>query len=268
MRAILAIISAAPEVKWCTVHIRCHPEVVLLPMAEKCSASPPKKTGAIWHKSQSVRNQEVRSVCRILTKNYGPPRLGNPSDPLDDLIYIILSNKTTPGMARITYLRLRKRFRSWEEMLAVPVTALRSVLRPAGLSAIKSRYIRAALRAIKQCFGTCDLKSLRPLGPEAAQDYLVGLPGVSEKVAKCVMMYTLGMEVLPVDSHVHRISSRLGWTSRRRADQCYEELEALVPSALRRNFHVACIAHGRKVCRSRSPLCEECCVNHYCEFFR
>jgi endonuclease III len=237
-------------------------------MVERCSVRAPKKTGAIWHKSRSVRNQQVGSVCKILTTNYGTPRFGNPSDPLDDLIYIILSNKTTPGMARRTYLRLQKRFHRWEEILAAPISVLRSVLRPAGLSAVKSRYIRAALRSIRERFETCDLRALKLLCPEAAQDYLVGLPGVSEKVAKCVMMYTLGMEVLPVDTHVHRVSSRLGWTSRRRADQCHGELEALVPSALRRNFHVACIAHGRKACRPRNPLCDDCCINRYCEFFR
>jgi endonuclease-3 len=257
-----------PEVKSCTVHIACQSEVVLLAMVERCSVSLPNKTGSIWRRPQSVRNREVRSVCKILTENYGTPRFGNPADPLDDLIYITLSNKTTPGMARKTYKRLRKRFHSWEEVLVAPIAVLRSVLRPAGLSAIKSRYIRAALHSIREHFKTFDLKPLKLLCPEAAQDYLVALPGVSEKVAKCVMMYTLGMEVLPVDSHVHRISSRLGWTSRRRADQCHGELEALVPSALRRSFHVACIAHGRKACRPRNPLCEGCCVNRYCEFFR
>jgi endonuclease III len=246
----------------------CHPEVVLLPMVEKYSVSPLKKTGSIWRRQQSIRGQAVRTICNLLKRNYGTPRFGNPSDPLDDLIYIILSNRTTPGMARSAYRDLQKRFRKWEEILAVPGSVLRSLLKPAGLSTVKSRHIRAALRSIRERFGSCDLRPLSKLSAGAAQDYLIGLPGVSEKVAKCVMMYTLNMQVLPVDSHVHRIASRLGWTARRRADQCHEELEALVPPTLRRNFHVACIAHGRKVCRPRNPLCRDCCINHYCEFFR
>ena len=257
-----------PEVTLCTVHINMSVRGSIACNGREVLSQSAKKTGAIWHKSQSVRNREVRSVCKIFTKNYGTPRFGNPADPLDDLIYIILSNKTTPKMARSTYLRFQKRFHTWDEIVEAPISALRSLLKPAGLSAIKSRYIRAALRSIRERFGTCDLRPLNLLAPEAVQDYLVGLPGVSEKVAKCVMMYTLGMEVLPVDTHVHRISSRLGWTSRRRADQCHGELEALVPRALRRSFHVACIAHGRKVCRPRDPLCRDCCINRYCEFFR
>jgi len=237
-------------------------------MADKHSPRPLKKTGAIWRKPPSIRTQVVRIVCKTLTKNYGTPRFGNPSDPLDDLIYIILSNKTAPEMARIIYSCLRKRFRKWDNILTVPLSVLRSLLRPAGLSVIKSRHIHGALRSIRKRFGTCDLRPLKLLTPEAAQDYLVGLPGVSEKVAKCVMMYILSMEVLPVDTHVHRISSRLGLTARRRADQCHEELEALIPPMLRRKFHVACIAHGRKVCRPRNPLCHDCCINRYCEFFK
>jgi endonuclease III len=227
-----------------------------------------KKTGAIWRRPPFARNRAVRNVCRLLTETYGSPRFGNPTDPLDDLIYIILSNKTTPRSARNSYKRLRGRFRKWDDVLNVPIFVLRSLLKPAGLSAVKSRHIRAMLRSIKKDFGTCDLKPLRRLTSAATQEYLVGLPGVSEKVAKCVMMYTLNHPVLPVDTHVHRISNRLGWAARKRADQCHPELEELVPPDLRRIFHVTCIAHGRSVCRPRNPLCPDCCIRFNCAFFK
>ncbi len=227
-----------------------------------------KKTGAIWRRGRSARARTVHSVCRVLTETYGNPRFGNPADPLDDLIYIILSNKTTPTTARATYERLKERFRKWDKVLVTSASTLRSLLRPAGLSAVKSRHIRAALRSIKHQLGTCDLKPLKGYTFEDARQFLISLPGVSEKVAKCVMIYTLGLPVLPVDRHVHRIAHRLGWTSRKRADQCHAELEALVPALLRRRFHVACIAHGRKVCRPLNPSCDDCCIKRHCEFFR
>ncbi len=229
--------------------------------------SPFKKTGAIWRKPSSIRTHTIRSVCKILTRTHGTPRFGNPSDPLDDLIYIMLSNKTTPETARRTYRRIRKRFRNWGEILTAPIAVLRSLLKPAGLSVVKSRHIRAALRSIEEQFGTCDLRALKQWQPAKAERFLVGLPGVSKKVAKCVMMYTLGMRVLPVDSHVHRIAVRLGWTNRKRADQCHEELEALVAPALRNSFHVCCIAHGRKLCRPTNPLCHQCGIRRYCAFY-
>ena len=230
--------------------------------------TPFKRTGAIWRIPVPKRALSISRVCSILTRTYGTPRFGNPSDPLDDLIYITLSNKTNPTTARRTYERIRKRFRKWSEILTVPITVLCSLLRPAGLSLVKSRHIRAALRAIERRFGRCDLTPLKQWRPAEAECFLVGLPGVSKKVAKCVMMYTLAMRVLPVDSHVHRVAVRLGWTNRKRADQCHEELEALVPPALRNSFHVCCIAHGRKLCRPSKPLCHLCGIKRYCAFYR
>jgi len=237
-------------------------------MNNRAQFGPFKKSGTVWRVSTPKRKVVVRRVCKALTQAYGRPRFGNPSDPLDDLIFIILSNKTSPNSARGTYQRLKQRFRTWNDVLSAPIATVRSVLKPAGLSTVKSKQIRAALRAIKKTFGACDLRRLKKFSTADAEHYLVGLPGVSEKVAKCVMIYTLNYPVLPVDAHVHRISRRLGWTTRKRADQCHAELEALVPASLRHNFHVTCIAHGRKICRPQNPLCDSCSISRYCYFFK
>jgi endonuclease-3 len=117
-------------------------------------------------------------------------------------------------------------------------------------------------------FGHCDLRRIRLWTEFEIQEYLIGLPGVSTKVAKCVMMYTLGCSVLPVDTHVHRIAFRLGWTEKRRPSQCHSELEALVPKDRRYAFHVDCIAHGRSVCRPSNPACNLCCIRRYCDFYK
>lgn len=221
-----------------------------------------------WRKPPNVRKDTVRRVCEILKRNYGEPRFGNPEDPLDDLVYIIVSNKTSPEMARRIYAHLKRNFHTWGDVLGSRPTVLQSILKPAGLSTVRARQVRAALKKIKKDFGSCDLNQLKGRPQSEVHDYLVSLPGVSDKVAKCIMMYTLAAKVLPVDVHVHRIAKRLGWTARKRADQCHEELEALVPPARRYAYHVDCIAHGRAVCRPRRPLCEQCCVSRYCEYFR
>jgi endonuclease-3 len=83
-----------------------------------------------------------------------------------------------------------------------------------------------------------------------------------------VAMYTMGAKVLPVDAHVHRVATRLGWTARKRADQCHEELEFVVPPNWRYVFHVGCVLHGRSICRPKQPRCLKCCVNRYCEYFK
>ncbi len=226
------------------------------------------QSGTIWQKPNRVRCRTVQNVCETLKRSYGTPRLGNPSDPLDDLVFITLSNKTGPRTARRTFKALLERFRKWEDLLTAPISEVRRLLKPAGLSSVKSRHLRAAIRSIKNQFGSCDLRVLRGKPENEIEAFLVSLPGVSEKVAKCVMMYTLNAKVLPVDVHVHRVAGRLGWTARKRADQCHEELESLVPPKLRFAFHVDCVLHGRQVCRPHEPLCQSCCINGSCQYFR
>lgn len=207
-------------------------------------------------------------MCEVLERTYGRPRLDNPEAPVDDLIFIILSNKTSPEVAQRTFAQLKQRFAEWDGVIVAPMSVLYKLLRPAGLATVKSRQIRAALRRLKADFGSCDLSALRDMSEAEAQEYLLALPGISEKVAKCVMMYTLGFDVLPVDSHVHRITRRLGWTNRKRADQCHEELESLVSPKRRYAFHVDCVVHGRTICRPTEPSCSKCLIKRYCAYFK
>ena len=227
-----------------------------------------KKSGRIWRTPRSKRAGVVRNVCQALKKSYGLPRFGNPSRPLDDLVYIVLSNKTGPTVARAVFRRLKTKFKSWDRVADASLASIIGILRPAGLARVKARHLRASLRRIRDRFGTCSLRSLAGAELEAVQSYLCSLPGVSEKVAKCVMMYTLGLDVLPVDAHVHRIASRLGWTSRKRADQCHAELESLITPRNRFAFHVGCVAHGRAVCRPLSPRCGDCTLQKHCRHAR
>ena len=227
-----------------------------------------KRTGSIWRKPVRVRLHHVEAVCEAFRQIYGTSRLGNPKQPLDDLVSIVISNKTSPVMARVVYGRLKNRFKKWDDVLASPFQALRSILKPGGLSKVKSQQLRATFREIKKDFGACNLRGLKGKLEKEIHEYLTSLPGVSDKVAKCVAMYTMGAKVLPVDAHVHRVATRLGWTTRKRADQCHEELESLVPPNLRYVFHVGCVIHGRSICRPIEPHCAKCCVNHYCEYFK
>ena len=210
----------------------------------------------------------VAAVCEAFEAAYGLPRFGNPDDPLDDLIFIILTNRASPATAQRVFEAMKHRFGSWDELLKAPIKTLPRLIKPAGLAAKKSAQIAGTLRKIRADFGTCDLGVLKGVPESEAEAYLVSLPGVSLKVAKCVMMYTLGAKVLPVDAHVHRVAGRLGWTRRKRADQCHEELEALVPRERRHAFHVDCIACGRAVCRPTQPLCDLCPVNQHCAFYK
>jgi endonuclease-3 len=223
-----------------------------------------KKTGIIWKLDYSARDRLVLSTARALQKKYGIPRLGNPRDPLSDLVFILLSNKTSPAVALRTYKSLRRAFPRWSDILPARKSSICSVLGPSGLAHRKSQYIWGIMKRVQSDFGVCSLDSLKKVSTRDAELYLATLPGVSDKVAKCVAMYTLDAQVLPVDSHVHRIARRMGWTRRKRADQCHDEMEALVKPNLRLAFHVDCIAHGRLVCKPRTPCCAVCCIARYC----
>ncbi|MBI3042337.1 MAG: hypothetical protein HYY78_05880 [Betaproteobacteria bacterium] len=218
--------------------------------------------------SKVVTDTSVLRVCRTLRQRYGRPRLGNPTDPIDDLVFVTLSNKSAPNVSERVYKDLKQKFPNWESFLSAPSLRLRNVLRPAGLWRKRSRYLRAALRKIFRDFGHFDIRSLKNWETDRAISYLSRLPGVSEKVARCVLLYTLGFKVLPVDVHVHRVATRLGWTKRRRPDQCHSELEGLVPPRWRFSFHVGALLHGREVCRPREPKCEVCCIRRECEYYR
>jgi endonuclease III len=226
-----------------------------------------KKTGAIWKLRPRVRAQIIRRICESLQADYGRPRLGNPKKTLDDLIFIIVSNRTTPYVADQAYRRLCERFKSWDDVLESSPRTLRTLLKPAGLSIKKSKQIRSLLKKVHRDFGRCSLDALRNWDDVEIHSYLLQLSGVSDKVAKCVMLYTLSSEVLPVDVHVYRVSKRLGLTDRNRAAQTHEELEALIPPTRRYAFHVDCIAHGRSTCKS-IPDCHRCNIRRYCQYFK
>lgn len=219
-----------------------------------------------WKRSPRSRAQIVRRVCEALEAEYGRPRLGNPRRPLDDLFYIIISNRTAPSVATTTFRALKRRYPRWGLLASARQREVAKVLRPAGLSAKKAAQMRGIAKRLIADFGGCTLAPLARTSDEQALGYLRSLPGVSTKVGQCVMMYTLGRQVLPVDVHVHRVAGRIGWVNRKRADQCHDIMARIVPPRRRCSFHVDCIVHGRKVCTPRSPKCTACPIRKHCEF--
>lgn len=204
----------------------------------------------------------------MLEAAYGLPRLGNPEDPLDDLVYVLLSNKSAPERAQKAYAELKARFSSWDEVSEDDLPEVVGVLRPTGFATKRAGQLLAIFSRLKEDFGGCSLDALKRRGQQEVFDYLTSFSGVSDKVARCVMMYTMGFKVLPVDAHVHRVAYRLGWTRIDRPENSHDELEALIPPDRRYAFHVDCIAHGRELCRASRPMCEPCNVKHFCDYYK
>ena len=217
----------------------------------------------------------LREVARILAIIHGTPRLGNKTDPVDELVYIILSRKTREGAYQQAFDALKARFATWDEVLTAPRAEVESILRPSGLGEKKTRSLLGALEALKNHFGSCTLEPAREWTDDRLEAFLRSLPELQRKSAYCIMMYAFERKVLPVDTHVGRVLSRL--RPYRELGLVLEGLDHkqlqvvladLVPPNLRYSLHVNLIAHGREVCRAQKPLCSECEIRNMCSTYR
>lgn len=209
--------------------------------------------------------QFVEEVCRRLEEQYQSPSHGNKVDPLDELIYIILSQMTTaPSFGRV-FERLRSAVSDWSDLLSMPEASLKGLIANAGLSGQKASRLTAIAHRLKSDFGRVTLAPLARASDADAEAYLVSLPGVGIKTAKCVLMYSLHRAVLPVDTHVARVGRRLGILPQATTPLAVHScLEDVVPPHLRHSFHVNAIALGRDACRAPRANCTKCVLSKVC----
>jgi len=211
--------------------------------------------------------RHIRKISRVLERVYGNPRHGNPRRPLDDLIYIILSTRTRDLKYRTTFRNLKKAFPTWDKVSLHKRSKLERILIPAGLGKLKAAQIIEIIARLRRRFGRATLAPLAKMTDLEAELLLTSLPGVGPKVAKCVLMYALDRDVLPVDVHVHRLAKRLGFRAKKRPDTSQELIESAVPPALRYSFHVNAVAHGRIVCMGQRPRCDICPISKWCNYY-
>lgn len=218
--------------------------------------------------SPSPPHLNVSAICSALHDRYGSPRHGNKSDPLDELIYIILSTRTQERAYQLGFERLREAYPRWDSIQQSDLPSIAELLRPYGLATLKASQIVRIVERIKADFGTTTLEPLREMSDAEAEAYLTSLPGVAAKIAKCVLVYSLRRRVLPVDVHTYRVASRVGYHTKRRADTSQSMIEAAIPPELRYTFHVNAISLGRDVCLPNNPRCGVCCIRQWCDYYR
>jgi len=223
---------------------------------------------AMTDATAELRAKTLRAHHALLD-HYGPPRKKERRDPLSELIVTILSQNTADVNTERAYRRLRERFATWEEALAAPVEEIQAAIRVAGLSQIKAPRIRAILEDLDRERGAPSLDFLADLPVGEAREYLTSLHGVGHKTAACVLLFSLHMPALPVDTHVHRVALRLGLVPpKTSAERANALLEDLVPEDLYYPFHLLFIEHGRTLCKAQRPRCPECPVSGECVYYR
>jgi endonuclease-3 len=207
----------------------------------------------------------INEIISRLEQEYGALEWRPLADPLSVLIETILSQNTSDVNSHRAFDRLIDTFGTWERLAEAGVDDIAEAIRGGGLNRIKAARIKGCLESILESRGRLDLGFLALLPSSEAKAWLEKLPGVGPKTAACVLLLSLGKPALPVDTHVYRVSRRLGLIdSKVSPEEAHQLLEAMVPEEKRYEFHFLMLAQGRKVCRARRPLCHECVFQQQC----
>jgi endonuclease-3 len=213
------------------------------------------------------RRVKTGEIHRRLLAAYGEPQWRPHLDPVSELVSTILSQNTNDTNRDLAYNRLREQLPTWEQVRDAEPEVVIAAIRHAGLANQKGPRIQAALRFISQERGELSLDFLADWPVDRAKAWLSSIKGVGPKTAAIVLLFSLGRPAFPVDTHVHRVTGRLGLIGRASREKAHDELEALVPAEAYYAFHLNVIRHGRQVCASRKPRCPTCVLRDLCRYY-
>ena len=214
------------------------------------------------------RKQHALEVHRRLIEAYGEPGWRAHMDPISELVSTILSQNTNDVNRDRAFQRLRERFPSWEAVRDADVEEIKDAIRVSGLANGKAATIHRALRRITEERGELSLGFLQEMSVEDAKTWLTETKGVGVKTASIVLLFSLGRPAFPVDTHVHRVTKRLGLTEPKASrERAHRILEETLPEETYYAFHLNVIRHGREVCVAGTPRCEQCVLSDLCAYY-
>jgi endonuclease-3 len=199
---------------------------------------------------------------------FGNPTWRNPLPPLDELVSTILSQNTNDTNRDRAYNALRARFPDWEAVRDAPESEVIEAIRPAGLANQKGPRIQAVLRQITAEVGRLDIGFLKDLPPDQAQEWMLRFNGVGPKTAAIVLLFSLDKPAFPVDTHIYRVSGRIGLRpSKMSVEAAHQHLAALLPPDTYYAAHLNLIRLGREICQARQPRCPQCPLQKLCDYY-
>lgn len=211
----------------------------------------------------------IRRVHELLKAHYGSRKISK-RDPLDGLVLIILSQATNDINCDRAFTSLKTKFPTWEAVRVAPVEEIADAIRSGGLANQKAARIKKLLQEMHEETGTLDLSWMHEAPAEKCREYLQKFHGVGPKTIACVLVFFLDKPAFPVDTHVHRVTKRLGWIRpQASAEEAHRVLEAAVPDECKLDLHVNLISHGRFICRADGnggPKCGECFLKKLCAY--
>lgn len=212
---------------------------------------------------------KYEEIFRLLAETYGYPTWRQHLPPVDELVDTILSQNTSDVNRDKAFDRLRERFPTWEAVRDAPVEQVIDAVRPAGLADTKGPRIQQVLRQIGEEHGSITLDFLADMDIDEAKRWLTQFNGVGPKTAAIVLLFAFNKPAFPVDTHVHRVTQRLGLIGPKVGrEQAHIDLEAIIPPEQFYQAHLNIIQHGRAVCRAQRPFCERCPLTALCDYYQ
>lgn len=223
--------------------------------------------------SQPGPEEVLDRVEELLAAVHGTPDLGNHKDPLDELIFILLTAQTHFTNYERTWERLKASYADWDAVAVAPEEEIETAIADGGLGRQKARHLKLLLAEIRRRVDQLEgpnqplsLSFLERWKDVRVEDFLRALPGIGPKTARCVMLYTLGRDTCPVDTHVFRILKRMGILGEDVGiKSSHDPVEAAAPPRRRGSLHINLVAHGREICKPRTPVCAACPLVSFCE---
>jgi endonuclease-3 len=213
-------------------------------------------------------SQKTSRVLEILLEYFGSPEWRSPLSPLDELISTILSQNTNDTNRDRAFAALRARFSTWEAVRDADTSAVIDAIRPAGLANQKGPRIQQILHEITERRGCLELDFLAELPRDEARKWLMSFKGVGPKTAAIVLLFSLSTPAFPVDTHIYRVTGRLGLRPQKMTpDQAHTYLEELISSDAYQTGHLNLIRLGREICQARKPKCPQCPLRSLCDYY-
>ncbi len=227
-----------------------------LPSSERCMA---KVRSATPTRTRRKPRVTASDVLDLLGEEYGPIVWKPRYDAVSELVFTVLSQHTSDVNSERAFNNLLGTFGSLEAVAEADVQKIAEAIWIGGLSRVKAPRIKEILRQVAQERGSLDMSFLKEMPLDEAKAWLKSLPGIGPKSAAVILCFSLGMPAMPVDTHVYRVSKRLGFFGEKTTlGQSHDALEAMVKPQEVFAFHVLLITHGRRVCKAPRPLCHRC----------
>jgi endonuclease-3 len=208
--------------------------------------------------------QLITAVLRRLDTHFGERTWHQSNEGLDELVQTILSQSTTDANSGRAFANLQQRYFDWNDVRHAPFDELVDVIRVAGLARNKAKHIQKLLEYLFHTTGRYSIDHLTEMPTDDAFKWLINIPGVGPKTAACTLMFAYGMPFMPVDTHVGRVSARLGIVDTTNAEKAHHILHHAIPDHEKYAYHVHLIHLGRQICQARTPRCHQCPLTDFC----